>query len=53
MIFIRLHNQSAAHAGIIVCTNDPDYAALAARIDQAIAQAGTLAGQCLRVNLPP
>jgi hypothetical protein len=51
--FLRLHRRSAAHAGIIVCTDDPDPAALAARIDQAIAAAGALAGQCLRVNRPP
>jgi Domain of unknown function (DUF5615) len=51
--FRRLHRQSAAHAGIVACTWDRDRAALAARIDQTIAAAGTLAGQYLRVNRPP
>ena len=51
--FQRLHRQSATHAGIISCTWDPDRAALAARIDQAIAAAVSLAGQSLRVNRPP
>jgi hypothetical protein len=51
--FIRLHRHSPAHAGIIVCTDDPDSAALALRIDQVIAAASVLAGQCLRVNQPP
>jgi len=37
---------------MITCTWDRDHAALAARIDQAIAAAGSLAGQCLRVNRP-
>jgi predicted nuclease of predicted toxin-antitoxin system len=51
--FLRLHRQSTAHAGIIVCTPDPDVVALAVRIDQAIVAAGSLVGQCLRVNRPP
>jgi hypothetical protein len=51
--FLRLHRQSAAHAGIIVCTTDPNVVALAARIDQRIRTAGPLAGQCLRINRPP
>jgi hypothetical protein len=51
--FIKLHLQSSAHAGIVVCTDDPDCVTLAARIDQEIAAAGTLPGQCLRVTKPP
>jgi hypothetical protein len=51
--FLRLHRQSSAQAGIIVCTYDPDPAALAARIDLAIAATGVLAGQCIRVYRPP
>lgn len=31
--FIRLHREMPVHSGIIVCTFDPDFAALAARID--------------------
>src|SRR5947209_20282366 len=50
--FIRLHRQVASHAGDIVCTDD-DAAALAARIDQAIASSPALANQLLRVDRPP
>src|SRR5215204_894933 len=34
--FIRLHRDKPAHAGIVVCTFDPDFAAQAARIHQAV-----------------
>lgn len=50
--FIRLHARRAGHAGIVVCSYDPDSAALAARIDAAIREAGALQGQLLRVNRP-
>jgi len=50
--FIRLHHRTPSHAGMIVCTDDPDRNALAARIDQRIVAAGPLAGQCIRVNRP-
>jgi hypothetical protein len=48
--FIRLHNLSTAHAGVIVCTVDPDGIGLAARIDEAIQREGELAGKLVRVN---
>ena len=38
--FVGLHRRSAAHAGIIVATDDADGLALAARIDAAIAAQG-------------
>ena len=50
--FLRLHRASQAHAGIIVCTEDPDIEGQASRIDAAIQGAGTLEGQVLRVNRP-
>lgn len=50
--FIRLHRHSANHAGIVVCTFDPDFSGQAERIHQAIAEAGVLTGQLLRVNRP-
>ena len=50
--FIRLHNNSAAHAGIIVCTFDPNFLAQAGRIDQAIESQETLRGCLVRVNRP-
>jgi len=34
--FIRLHQEQPSHAGIIVCTVDPDFARQAARIHAAI-----------------
>jgi hypothetical protein len=50
--FLRLHRLRPDHAGIIVCTFDPDFIALATRIDAALGQCGQLAGQLLRVNRP-
>ena len=34
--FIKIHRSDGKHAGIVVCTVDRDYVALAARIDQAL-----------------
>lgn len=34
--FIQLHRRSPDHAGIIVCTTDLNYLALAGRVDRAI-----------------
>ena len=50
--FIRLHRKSDQHAGIIVCTYDPDYPAQAARIQPAIEACPDLRGQLIRVNRP-
>lgn len=47
--FMRLHRDSPPHAGIIVCIQNRDYAAFAARIDAAIRQSSILAGQLPRV----
>jgi predicted nuclease of predicted toxin-antitoxin system len=51
--FFRLHRLNPAHAGIIACTTDNNYAALAGRIDAAITRAGALSGKVIRVNRPP
>jgi predicted nuclease of predicted toxin-antitoxin system len=49
--FERLHRQGAAHSGILSATHDSDFAALAARIHNALA--GLSPGRwCLRVNRP-
>lgn len=40
--FIRLHNQGAKHSGIIVCTFDPDFDALAQRIHESLETNKTL-----------
>jgi hypothetical protein len=50
--FIRLHNRSADHKGIIVCTRNPDAVALAARIHAAVEGHPSLDGQLLRVYRP-
>jgi hypothetical protein len=51
--FFRLHRLSPAHAGIVACTKDTNYVALAGRIAAAIARAGVLTGKVVRVNRPP
>lgn len=50
--FIRLHDCSGEHAGIIVCTFDRDFAAQANRIHQAVLLLDDLNGQLVRVNRP-
>lgn len=50
--FIRLHQTTPQHAGIIVCTFDPDFAALARRIHEALVNQPDMNGQLLRVNRP-
>jgi len=51
--FIRLHRTNPEHAGIIVCTFDPDFIAQARRIHAAIASKAQLLDQLIRVNRPP
>ena len=49
--FLRLHRQwTAGHAGIVLCTVDPDFSALASRIDTAVAGVPDMRNQLLRVN---
>lgn len=48
--FIRLHERGHQHAGIVVCTFDPDFAQLAARIHTAVMVEPEMAGCLLRVN---
>ncbi len=50
--FIALHAASAAHAGIVVCTIDPDAIRQARRIDVALRACGDARGQLLRVTRP-
>ena len=51
--FIKLHREIQAHAGIVVCTYDPDFEALAQRIHDVIEQQESMSGVLLRVNRPP
>ncbi len=50
--FIRLHRQKPDHAGIIVCTFDLNYTALAQRIHDALAAQQDMNGQLIRINRP-
>jgi hypothetical protein len=50
--FKRLHNASATHSGIILCTYDPDFAGQAQRIDAICKTHGSLAGVMVRVIRP-
>jgi predicted nuclease of predicted toxin-antitoxin system len=50
--FIRLHQTTPEHAGIVVCTVDPDFAALAQRLHTALEAHPQIAGQLIRVNRP-
>jgi hypothetical protein len=51
--FIRLHQTDPHHHGMIACTFDADFAALAARVDAAARHRTSLAGELIRVNRPP
>jgi predicted nuclease of predicted toxin-antitoxin system len=50
--YIRLHRQVRPHCGVIVCTKDDDFVALAARIDRALAGCPILDNQLIRVVRP-
>ena len=48
--FIRLHRENSNHAGIIVCTDNPDFSALALKVHAQLETLTTLQGQLVRVN---
>jgi hypothetical protein len=50
--FIRLHSDTPHHAGIIVCTFDSNFAALARRIHDSVETQPQMTGQLVRVNRP-
>ncbi len=50
--FVRLHETHPRHAGIVVCTFDPDFAGQARRIHAAITSTPDLAGKLIRVSRP-
>ncbi len=50
--FKRLHKLQLGHAGIIICTDDGDRFALAARIDAAIRSETLLPGKLISVVRP-
>jgi hypothetical protein len=47
--FIQLHKQSSNHAGIVVCTENPDFDRLAIKIDEVITDLDFLQGQLIRI----
>ena len=50
--FVQLHAKQPAHAGIVVCTFDPDFEGQAQRIHDALKSPPQLTGQLIRVNRP-
>ena len=51
--FIHLHKVSSRHAGIVVCSFDPQFVEQAHRIHQALeSYQGVLTEQLLRINRP-
>ncbi|BAY24158.1 hypothetical protein NIES2100_39510 [Calothrix sp. NIES-2100] len=50
--FIRLHRLQPNHAGIIVCTEDPDFEQLATHIHEMISAETRLKEKLMRVNRP-
>ena len=50
--FKRLHRRMPDHAGIIICTEDPDRIGQAQRVSASITKAGELSGQLVRVYRP-
>ncbi len=51
--FIHLHRRQPKHAGLIVCTYNPDFIAQARRIHAVIVLETEVAGKLIRVNRPP
>ena len=50
--FFQLHRTNPNHAGIIACTEDRDWDAIAQRIHAAIAEAESLHGKLIRIVRP-
>jgi predicted nuclease of predicted toxin-antitoxin system len=50
--FVRLHCTHPDHAGVVLCTFDPDFAGQAGRIHEAMKSLPHVAGQLLRINRP-
>jgi hypothetical protein len=51
--FLRLHrHRTSDHAGIVLCTFDPEFSRLAQRIDAALQGEPDVTNQLIRVNRP-
>ena len=51
--FRSLHNAGHGHSGLVLCTEDTDFAALGARINAALVGADDPSGRLIRVTRPP
>ena len=49
--FLRLHRHNPVHAGMILCSQDPDVPGQATRIHRAVQKVGDMRNQAIRVNL--
>ena len=50
--FIKLHSLRPEHAGILICTQDPDTLGQAQRVHEVITSNRSLVGKLLRINRP-
>ncbi len=50
--FLRLHRNRPEHAGIIVCSFDPDFDALARRIHEKLVSTRPLKSNLIRIDRP-
>ena len=50
--FIRLYRTQPDHAGILVCSFDPDFAGMTQRIHAILERTPQLSGQLFRINRP-
>jgi predicted nuclease of predicted toxin-antitoxin system len=50
--FMRLHKLQPNHAGIIVCTENPDFAQMATLIHETISDIEVFTSRLIRVNRP-
>ena len=51
--FLKLHrSETISHAGIVVCTYDPNFKRLALRIHELVSLEAAMAGKALRVYRP-
>lgn len=51
--FLKLHRtRTMSHAGIVLCTFDPDFRGLAERIHESVAAVAEMKDQLIRVNQP-
>jgi hypothetical protein len=50
--FVKCHARNPAHCGIVVCSLDNNFRALAVRIDEALKEHAEMNGLLLRINRP-